>query len=306
MALTANRNTPAFLPSPLRSYPVAASTKIYAGSLVALNSSGYLVPGSVATTLTAVGRANALVDNTTGGNGALYCEVEQGTFAWVNHSSLTLSAVGDLVYIYDDESVTSSASGTSIAGTVAKVDSAGVWVSMGIIGPLDASVTTDFITSLASTSTGQGAALVGIEDAGSLFAGTTVEAALQEKITGARVKVLADAALTPGVLCVQTFAIADAASGNTSYTLALKQEIIGVTVQKRSTAGGSGDTITVGAGASAITNAIDINVADKTVVNVTTIDDANSTIASGGSLRITWAKSTNVACLVTVYSVLRT
>ena len=55
MALSAARDTPAYEShTTIRSYPVKASTKIYGGSMVALNA-GYLVPGSTAAGLLCVG-----------------------------------------------------------------------------------------------------------------------------------------------------------------------------------------------------------------------------------------------------------
>ena len=44
--------------------PVKGSTTIYQGALVALDASGYAVPGSKAATLTAAGRAEETVANT--------------------------------------------------------------------------------------------------------------------------------------------------------------------------------------------------------------------------------------------------
>src|SRR5262245_62519181 len=109
-------------------YPVYQSTTIYKGSLVAVNSSGYLVPGSTSTTLICVGTATQHIDNSGGASGALYCEVFQGVSRWANGNSMTLAAVGDLCYIVDDQTVSTVATGRSPAGTVYLVDSDGVWV----------------------------------------------------------------------------------------------------------------------------------------------------------------------------------
>ena len=51
-------------------------------------------------------------------------------------------------------------------------------------------------------------------------------------------------------------------------------------------AGASSDTVTLDDGTTAITDAIDCNDLDKVVSRCTTIDDAKSTIALNGSLRI--------------------
>ena len=55
-ALTKDRNTKR-RDAKVFSDPVAATTKIYAGSLVCINASGYAVPGSTSTALKARGVA---------------------------------------------------------------------------------------------------------------------------------------------------------------------------------------------------------------------------------------------------------
>lgn len=186
MAVTAARNTPIMgaggLPV-LTNYPVAATTTIYEGTLVAINSSGYLVEATTTSTLKVVGMALESVDNSAGSNGDKYCNVQQGVARWVNGASITLSSVGALVYVVDNETVTTSAAGSPpIAGTLYHVDSEGCWVYSGLAAPVDGSALTDFINLLASTSAAEGASLVGIEDSPSLFTGSTVEAALLEVV----------------------------------------------------------------------------------------------------------------------------
>jgi len=127
-------------------------------------------------------------------------------------------------------------------------------------------------------------------------------------LVGTQAAVLADAAVIGGIPVVHTISVADGATANVDVTLTHKTEILDVIVQKRAGAGGASDTITVNNGATAITNAMDINVADKTIVRATTIDDAQSTINAAGTLRIvrTKASANNVACLVTIIGVRRT
>jgi len=102
--------------------------------------------------------------------------------------------------------------------------------------------------------------------------------------------------------------VPDGATADINVTLTHKTEILDVIVQKRAGAGGASDTITIKNAGNAITDAIDINVADKTIKRPATIDDAQSTIAAGGTLRVTRTKASgaNVACLVTVVGVIRT
>jgi len=127
-------------------------------------------------------------------------------------------------------------------------------------------------------------------------------------LTGAKAAVLANDAVIGGVPVVHTVNVPDGATGDVDVVLTHKTEILEVIVQKRAAAGGASDTITVKNGSDAITDAIDINVADKTIKRATTIDDAFSTIAAAGTLKVTRTKASaaNVACLVTVIGVRRT
>ena len=108
----------------LRSFPVAASTQIYKGGLVALDASGNLVPGSTATTLTAVGVALQNVDNTSGAAGDLRCETSTAPAAFTSATGggddIDGADIGATCYIVDDEEValTDGGSTRSVAGTV--------------------------------------------------------------------------------------------------------------------------------------------------------------------------------------------
>jgi len=132
MALSADRNTPR-REGGFESHPVKASTKIYAGALVCLDASGWAVPGSVATTLTVLGRADALADNSAGANGDINVQVRRGIFQWKNSASsdeITRAEIGDTAYIVDDETVakTDGSSARSAAGIIIDVDAQGVWI----------------------------------------------------------------------------------------------------------------------------------------------------------------------------------
>ena len=56
-------------------------------------------------------------------------------------------------------------------------------------------------------------------------------------------------------------------------------------------AGGAGDTALLDDGTTAITDAIDMNVADKIIARAATIDDATASIALNGSMDVTTASS---------------
>lgn len=134
MALSAARNTPERTGDVL-GYPVKGSTKVYQGGLTVLNA-GYAAPGSAATGLVAVGRAEETVDNSSGADGAVTIKVKRGTFKFANSASGDLIAqadVGNDCYIVDDQTVakTSNTNTRSVAGKIVAVDSDGVWVKVG-------------------------------------------------------------------------------------------------------------------------------------------------------------------------------
>lgn len=116
-----------------RSIPVAASTLIYSGALVCVNSSGLAVPGSASTTLTAVGVADARADNSSGAGSAINVRVRRGIFCFDNSASadlITEAQIGTTCYVVDDHTVakTNGSSSRSAAGRVYEVDADGVWV----------------------------------------------------------------------------------------------------------------------------------------------------------------------------------
>lgn len=116
--------------------PVAAATKIYAGALVCRNAAGDAVPGSVATTLKAAGRAEEQADNTTGAAGDVSVKTRRGTFRFDNSAAGDLIAKADIgatAYIVDDQTVakTNGSNTRSAAGKIRDVDAIGVWVEIG-------------------------------------------------------------------------------------------------------------------------------------------------------------------------------
>jgi hypothetical protein len=134
VALVRDRNTPSRVGQQF-SYPLAAA-KVYAGSIGVINSGGYLTKGSTATGLKCVGRISAQVDNSAGNAGDVKGNVENGIFLWGNSAAadaITLSQVGDVCYIVDDQTVAKTSGGgtRSPAGIIEDVDSGGVWVRMG-------------------------------------------------------------------------------------------------------------------------------------------------------------------------------
>jgi hypothetical protein len=133
-ALTADRNTPSREGEDF-SFPVAASTKIFAGALVCINASSLATKGATATGLKTVGVAQALADNSAGLASAINVPVRRGVFRFGNSAAgdaIALADVGATCYVVDDQTVAKTdGTGTrSAAGTVRDVDADGVWVQI--------------------------------------------------------------------------------------------------------------------------------------------------------------------------------
>ncbi|MHA1572464.1 MAG: hypothetical protein ACTSX8_00565 [Alphaproteobacteria bacterium] len=106
----------------------------YKGALVVFNGE-FLEPGTAATGLIAVGRAELDTDNASGGDGDVTVEARSGIFRWNNSGSDAVPAtqVGSECFIEDDETVsaTDDTGARSAAGFVYEVDADGVWVATG-------------------------------------------------------------------------------------------------------------------------------------------------------------------------------
>jgi len=119
-------------------------------------------------------------------------------------------------------------------------------------------------------------------------------------------RVLVDDHTYPGIPVRMMVDVPDAATGNIDIVIDKAMRVVDVKVVKTGGAGGASDTIQVLESTNAISDALDINVADQVIVRASTIDDANWDIAAAGTLRITRTKvsAANVACKVFVEGVL--
>jgi hypothetical protein len=94
-------------------------------------SGGFAVPASAATGLVIVGRADEQVNNT-GADGDMWVRVRKGCFAFnaSESSPPALANVGEPIYAEDDQTLTTSATGTSEAGKLVDVNDDGAWVQI--------------------------------------------------------------------------------------------------------------------------------------------------------------------------------
>ncbi len=122
--LTQGRNTPEMADGKTLVLPVKGGAKIYEGALVAVDANGFAVPAAKATGLTAAGRAEEFADNSQGADGAIRIRVRRGVFKWDNAQAgpVTAKDVLKSCYMNDDESVTITATGSSVAGKILGID----------------------------------------------------------------------------------------------------------------------------------------------------------------------------------------
>lgn len=99
------------------SYPLAAATKIYKGTLVFVTAAGYAIPARTGTaTDVFVGVAAETQDNTAGAAGALSLLVEKtGTFV-LGKATAAQTDVGIAFYAADDNNVTATSTGAQLVG----------------------------------------------------------------------------------------------------------------------------------------------------------------------------------------------
>lgn len=112
-------------------YPVAASTTIYQGTLVMLNTSGYLIPAADTASCKVVGIADEKIVNS-GSAGDATCRVISNVTAKMAASSVSLANLdAPLLYVVDDQTVDETTPANSVkAGihVVPFISSTEAWV----------------------------------------------------------------------------------------------------------------------------------------------------------------------------------
>jgi hypothetical protein len=144
-ALTASKKIPQFGAGNTMvlglSLPMKASTRIFSGALVGIDSSGNAMPAGLLAggTVRVLGVADAEVDNTSGAAAAKSVPVRRGAFSFKNSSAgdaITKADVGAPVYVVDDQTVakTNGTSTRALAGICIGLDDNGsdVIVEVGV------------------------------------------------------------------------------------------------------------------------------------------------------------------------------
>lgn len=135
MAATQSRDTIMRNVNPKVSIPLKANAKVYKGTMIAIDASGYAVSAAAATAYQVVLVASADADNTGGLNGAISVDCYECEAYFANSSTAACDAtcLGNLIYVEDNQTLakTSETSSLSVAGRCTGFDSGGVWVRLG-------------------------------------------------------------------------------------------------------------------------------------------------------------------------------
>jgi hypothetical protein len=113
---------------------VAANTKIFAGSLVCVNSSGYAAPAADTAGFRFIGVAMQQVDNSTGADGAKNLRVRRTGVFEFDAASINPAMVGDPMYAVDDHTFDDAAGPTNDVkvGVLVKYEAATKgWIDIG-------------------------------------------------------------------------------------------------------------------------------------------------------------------------------
>ncbi len=94
-------------------YPVAAATKIYAGSMVCVNGSGFAAPAADTSGYRFVGVALEQLDNGSGANGDRLVRVRRSGVFEFDAASITQAMVGSPMYAADDHTFDDAAGPTN-------------------------------------------------------------------------------------------------------------------------------------------------------------------------------------------------
>lgn len=102
---------------------------LYAGAILAVDYTDEIQPAADTAGLKVVGRCPLGIDNADDG---LKSEVEQGIFHYANSATYPIprSAIGQVAYVEDDQTVAAWSTNLVPAGLVYDVDADGVWIDM--------------------------------------------------------------------------------------------------------------------------------------------------------------------------------
>lgn len=111
----------------VRNLPVLAATKIFAGTIVEMDSTGFVVPATKATGKVYIGVCRTQADNSLGLDGAILAEIVRGDFGFNNSAAadeINRDDIGLDCFLEDDNTValTNGTATRSILGKIYDID----------------------------------------------------------------------------------------------------------------------------------------------------------------------------------------
>ena len=94
-------------------FPVAAATKIYAGSMACVNAGGFAVPAADTSGLRFAGVALEQVDNSAGADGVKMIRLRRAGVFEFDAADLSQAKVGDAMYAADNQTFVDTAGATN-------------------------------------------------------------------------------------------------------------------------------------------------------------------------------------------------
>lgn len=110
--------------------PVKGGEELTEATMAAINSDGYAVEATASAGLLIAGCVQRYCDNRNGADGEQTVSVKRGTFVWENDGTIKETDILKKCYIKDEKTVTITADGSSVAGTILEVDDDGVTVDI--------------------------------------------------------------------------------------------------------------------------------------------------------------------------------
>lgn len=110
--------------------PVAAGEILHEATMAALNQNGYAEAATKKADIRVAGCVQRFCNNQNGADGKTEVYVKRGVFVWENDGSIKPTDILKKCYVSDKVTVTMTAEGSSVAGTILAVDDDGVTVDM--------------------------------------------------------------------------------------------------------------------------------------------------------------------------------
>lgn len=116
--------------SQLLTIPVKGGAELKEATMAAIDGDGYAVPAAASAGLRVAGCVQRYCDNRNGTDGGQAASVKRGTFVWDNDGTIKETDILKPCYVKDERTVTITADGSCMAGTILEVADDGVTVDM--------------------------------------------------------------------------------------------------------------------------------------------------------------------------------